>query len=219
MFSRRWSFWRRILASSRAKISGWKGCWYLSRCQRMRARWTRSLPLARPCGPSARPNSFRGFPSRSSMRHGGDGLGCAQSDLPSPVEFAKVVLGLPQGLGRQPQRFGHAALHVARAHAVNLPARDPVVGTEPQPLRAPTVCSVCLCSFAPCRLCVSFFTAKTPRREGAERIGRMLEAGFDFWVRTCLNAGNRRHGRGMFGKGMSSIPLTIIVLTIRWFGR
>ena len=38
-----------------------------------------------------------------------------------------------QALGRQAQRLGHAALHVARADTVNLPARDPVVRTQPQP--------------------------------------------------------------------------------------
>ena len=36
-------------------------------------------------------------------------------------------------LGRQAQGFGHAALHVAGAHAVNFPAGDPVVRTQPQP--------------------------------------------------------------------------------------
>ncbi|HNQ74935.1 MAG TPA: hypothetical protein PKN95_15220 [Verrucomicrobiota bacterium] len=32
--------------------------------------------------------------ARQLMRHGGDGLGYAQAGLPSPVEIAKVVLGL-----------------------------------------------------------------------------------------------------------------------------
>ncbi len=52
MLWRRWSFLRFILASSLAKTSGLKDCLNLSMCQRTRARWTRSLPLARPYGPS-----------------------------------------------------------------------------------------------------------------------------------------------------------------------
>ena len=59
MVWRRASFLRFSLASSWAKTSGLNGCLNLSRCQSPRARWTRSLPLARPCGPSAPPNSLR----------------------------------------------------------------------------------------------------------------------------------------------------------------
>lgn len=51
-------FWRRAsclrfsLASAWAKTSGLNGSLNFSRCHRMRARWTRSPPLARPYGPA-----------------------------------------------------------------------------------------------------------------------------------------------------------------------
>ena len=43
--------------------------------------------LARSCGPSASPNSFRGFPSHSSVRSGDDAFGFVES----PLEAAAVV--------------------------------------------------------------------------------------------------------------------------------
>ena len=91
-------------------------------------------------------------------------------------------------------------------------------GQSSSPFQAARICSVCFCGFAPWRLCVSIFIAKTPRRKGAERKSRTIKAGFEFWVWTCSKTRNRRLGRGMFGKGMSSIPLTIIPLTVRLFG-
>jgi hypothetical protein len=57
----------------------------------IRARWTPSLPLVRPCGPSAPPNSFRGFPSRSSVRPGHDAFGFPQP----PFEAAHVFSHRP----------------------------------------------------------------------------------------------------------------------------
>ena len=91
------SFRRFIFSSALAKTCGWKGCLYFSRCQRMRASlWAIAVMSLR-----------------------------LQPCLPAAAQFAKVVLRPQEALGRQPQRFGHAAFDVARPYAVNLAAGDP----------------------------------------------------------------------------------------------
>lgn len=59
-------------------------------------------------------NSFRGFPSRSSVGHGRDRLGRSQARLPAAVEVAKVILRGVQTLRGQVQGGRRPALHVPR---------------------------------------------------------------------------------------------------------
>ena len=63
---------------------------------------------------------------RSSVGHGGDGLGVAEAGFTAAEEFPEMVLRTPQALCGQPQGFGHPALHVTGVSA--LPDPRPMSG-------------------------------------------------------------------------------------------
>lgn len=95
----------------------------------IRASWTPSLLLARPCGPSAAPNSFRGFPSRSSVRADDDAFGLAQTSFETPHKFSHSPLLAAERVGGHAQDVRDPVAHFPRAGLENASAADPVVRT------------------------------------------------------------------------------------------
>jgi len=85
--------------------------------------------------PSAPPNSFRGFPSHSSVRSGHDAFRLPQSSFEKPHKFSDRPVRTAQRVGRHAQDVRDPAGHFPRPGFEHASAADPVVGTQPKPAR------------------------------------------------------------------------------------